>query len=186
MKKRMKKIIVLLMAAALAVPGQSLAGAAKMAVVNAQEQETKAVELQSEYFNMASSYEKVVYSKADHGFYLVKKGDPFYSNQQKFEVSFYDIDSNSYEQKTTILRAEDSFVNDEGIYYIKTENKRLANAIEQNGKTYTYDCNATLYEYVFETGETKEITLDSMKSTANFSGFINALGVDKKLSLIHI
>ena len=121
MKKRMKKIIVLLMAAALAVPGQSLAGAAKMAVVNAQEQETKAVELQSEYFNMASSYEKVVYSKADHGFYLVKKGDPFYSNQQKFEVSFYDIDSNSYEQKTTILRAEDSFVNDEGIYYIKTE-----------------------------------------------------------------
>ena len=176
----MKKIIVLLMAAALAVPGQSLAGAAKMAVVNAQEQETKAVELQSEYFNMASSYEKVVYSKADHGFYLVKKGDPFYSNQQKFEVSFYDIDSNSYEQKTTILRAEDSFVNDEGIYYIKTENKRLANAIEQNGKTYTYDCNATLYEYVFETGETKEITLDSMKSTANFSGFINALGVDKK------
>ena len=87
MKKRMKKIIVLLMAAALAVPGQSLAGAAKMAVVNAQEQETKAVELQSEYFNMASSYEKVVYSKADHGFYLVKKGDPFYSNQQKFEVS---------------------------------------------------------------------------------------------------
>ena len=55
MKKRMKKIIVLLMAAALAVPGQSLAGAAKMAVVNAQEQETKAVELQSEYFNMASS-----------------------------------------------------------------------------------------------------------------------------------
>ena len=102
MKKRMKKIIVLLMAAALAVPGQSLAGAAKMAVVNAQEQETKAVELQSEYFNMASSYEKVVYSKADHGFYLVKKGDPFYSNQQKFEVSFYDIDSNSYEQKTTI------------------------------------------------------------------------------------
>ena len=162
MKKRMKKIIVLLMAAALAVPGQSLAGAAKMAVVNAQEQETKAVELQSEYFNMASSYEKVVYSKADHGFY-----------QQKFEVSFYDIDSNSYEQKTTILRAEDSFVNDEGIYYIKTENKRLANAIEQNGKTYTYDCNATLYEYVFETGETKEITLDSMKSTANFSGFIN-------------
>ena len=180
MKKRMKKIIVLLMAAALAVPGQSLAGAAKMAVVNAQEQETKAVELQSEYFNMASSYEKVVYSKADHGFYLVKKGDPFYSNQQKFEVSFYDIDSNSYEQKTTILRAEDSFVNDEGIYYIKTENKRLANAIEQNGKTYRYDCNATLYEYVFETGETKEITLDSMKSTANFSGFINALGVDKK------
>ena len=176
----MKKIIVLLMAAALAVPGQSLAGAAKMAVVNAQEQETKAVELQSEYFNMASSYEKVVYSKADHGFYLVKKGDPFYSNQQKFEVSFYDIDSNSYEQKTTILRAEDSFVNDEGIYYIKTENKRLANAIEQNGKTYRYDCNATLYEYVFETGETKEITLDSMKSTANFSGFINALGVDKK------
>lgn len=82
----MKKIIVLLMAAALAVPGQSLAGAAKMAVVNAQEQETKAVELQSEYFNMASSYEKVVYSKADHGFYLVKKGDPFYSNQQKFEL----------------------------------------------------------------------------------------------------
>ena len=77
MKKRMKKIIVLLMAAALAVPGQSLAGAAKMAVVNAQEQETKAVELQSEYFNMASSYEKVVYSKADHGFYLVKKGDLF-------------------------------------------------------------------------------------------------------------
>lgn len=69
----MKKIIVLLMAAALVVPGQSLAGAAKMAVVNAQEQETKAVELQSEYFNMASSYEKVVYSKADHGFYLVKK-----------------------------------------------------------------------------------------------------------------
>ena len=119
-------------------------------------------------------------SKADHAFYLVKKGDPFYSNQQKFEVSFYDIDSNSYEQKTTILRAEDSFVNDEGIYYIKTENKRLANAIEQNGKTYRYDCNATLYEYVFETGETKEITLDSMKSTANFSGFINALGVDKK------
>ena len=82
----MKKIIVLLMAAALAVSGQSLAGAAKMAVVNAQEQETKAVELQSEYFNMASSYEKVVYSKADHGFYLVKKGDPFYSNQQKFEI----------------------------------------------------------------------------------------------------
>ena len=114
MKKRMKKVMVLLMAAALAVPGQSLAGAAKMAVVNAQEQETKAVELQSEYFNMASRYEKVVYSKADHGFYLVKKGDPFYSNQQKFEVSFYDIDSNSYEQKTTILRAEDSFVNDEG------------------------------------------------------------------------
>lgn len=73
MKKRMKKVMVLLMAAALAVPGQSLAGAAKMAVVNAQEQETKAVELQSEYFNMASRYEKVVYSKADHGFYLVKK-----------------------------------------------------------------------------------------------------------------
>ena len=180
MKKRMKKVIVLLMAAVLAVPGQSLAGAAKMAVVNAQEQETKAVELQSEYFNMTSRYEKVVYSKADHGFYLVKKGDPFYSNQQKFEVSFYDIDSNSYEQKTTILRAEDSFVNDEGIYYIKTKNKKLDSAVEKNGKTYTYDCNATLYEYVFETGETKEITLDSMKSTANFSGFINALGVDKK------
>ena len=51
--------------------------------------------------------------------------------------------------------------------YIKTENKRLANAIEQNGKTYTYDCNATLYEYVFETGETKEITfLVGMKGDA--------------------
>ena len=71
-------------------------------------------------------------------------------------------------------------MNDDGIYYIKTENKRLENAIEQNGKTYTYDCNATLYEYVFETGETREITLESMKSTANFSGFVDAIGVDKK------
>lgn len=87
-----------------------------------------------------NGYEKAIFCEARNGIYFLKTVGEVYSNQQSYELIFYDIAAKTYQTVYSYDRAETAYSSAEAVYFLESSSKS-----EGNGQT-SYDIVITRYD----------------------------------------
>lgn len=145
-------------------------GAEKMEALGADTRQI--TELDGSKAAQNNGYEKAIFCEARNGIYFLKTVGEVYSNQQSYELIFYDIAAKTYQTVYSYDRAETAYSSAEAVYFLESSSKS-----EGNDQT-SYDIVITRYD--LNSGAVSEIKPESLYSSLNWAGFIDAIGVDQK------
>lgn len=129
-------------------------------------------ELDSNKVSQNIGYDRAIFKENRNGIYFLKTVGTVYSNEQSYEVIFYDIAAKTCQTVYSYDRAEAVYSSEEAVWFLKS-----SSASDGSGGSFRYDITITKYD--LNNGAVSEIKLESIYSNSNWSGYVNALGADQ-------
>ena len=129
------------------------------------------VKLDSEQIGQTSAYDDIIFEKEGKGVYFLKKTNVDYST--KYEVVFYDLESQTYKSVYTTESLSDYYVNNNAIYFLTSTRKT-----QKDDTTTTYLCSVTIDKYDFAKGTSSSVKLENIVMSSNWYHYIESFGVD--------
>ena len=135
-------------------------------------------QLDSTLIKQENFYDRIIFNEEKNGIYFIQTVGSVYSNYQSYDVVFYDVNNKTYKTVYSASKSERAYFTKDALYFSSASISAMTDSIQEGEKTYTHSCIVTLKKFDLNKQKEQVITLEPIYATANWWGYLSALGVD--------